>query len=92
VAPDPRLASVELLALAALRLRQRQQSESDPHAVRWLNQYYDDPTEAGYSPSGIFLPKKYATAEEWLQSPLVAFFRDNPGQPWGGNHGKSVGH
>jgi hypothetical protein len=84
MAPDPRLASPELLALAAMRLKQRQESESDPHAVRWLDQYYDDPTEAGYSPSGIFLPRKYATPEEWFNSPMVTFFR-NKAQRTGGD-------
>jgi hypothetical protein len=81
VAIDPRLASVELLALAALRLKQRQGSPSDPHAVVWLDEYLTDPTEAGHSPSGIYLPRKCATAEEWYNSPLVTFFRDKSQQP-----------
>jgi hypothetical protein len=84
VAPDPRLANVQLLALAALRLRQRQQSQSDPYAVAWLDKYYEDPTEAGTSPSGIYLPKKSASEEEWLESPLVRWFRGNPHRPWEG--------
>jgi hypothetical protein len=86
MALDGRLASPELLALAALRLRQRQAAQSDPFAVRWLDQYYDDPTDAGDSPSGIFLPVKCASEEEWYNSPLVAGFRAKlrapGGEPW----------
>ena len=36
MALDPRLASVELLALAALRLTQRHGAPDDPYAVVWL--------------------------------------------------------
>jgi hypothetical protein len=82
MALDPRLASPQLLALAALRLRQKQQSQLDPFAVCWLDEYHADPTEAGDSPSGVFLPRKAASVEAWLDSPLVRWFRDHPGQPW----------
>jgi hypothetical protein len=83
VALDPRLANVQLLALAALRLRQRQDSQDDQYRVVWLDEYHDDPTEAGHSPSGVYLPRKAASEEEWLNSPLVRWFRDHPRQPWG---------
>jgi hypothetical protein len=81
--PDPRLANAQLLALAALRLKQRQDSQSDPYAVTWLDQYYDDPADAGPSPSGIYLPKKCASAEEWYNSPLIAGFRAKLRAPGG---------
>jgi hypothetical protein len=72
---DPRLAHPLLLVLAAQRLKQRHQSQLDPYAVVWLAEYLDDPTEAGPSPSGIYLPAKYPTAEAWYHSPLVAGMR-----------------
>ena len=46
MALDPRLAHTQLLAIAALRLRQRQENQTDPTDVGWLSEYLDDPTEA----------------------------------------------
>jgi hypothetical protein len=47
----------------------------DPHDVVWLDAYLDDPTAAGDSPSGIYLPRKCASVEEWYHSPLIAGMR-----------------
>jgi hypothetical protein len=83
VALDGRLMSPELLALAALRLKQRRDMQTDPYAVVWLDEYLDDPTEAGDSPSGIFLPSKAASVEEWYNSPLIAGMRAKLREPGG---------
>jgi hypothetical protein len=76
MALDPRLANVQLLALAAMRARQRQGSQVDPFAVVWLgmNGEPEDP-DAADSPSGIYLPSKAASVEEWYNSPLIAGMR-----------------
>jgi hypothetical protein len=73
VALDPRLASVELLALAALRMKQRQGVQDDPYPVTWLEGLPGDPPPDDLRPGGIYLPRKCATVEEWYQS--VAHFR-----------------
>ena len=80
---DPRLASVELLALAALRAKQRQGSQADPYAVVWLGMdgLPEDPADEGRSPSGIYLPRKCASVEEWERSPLVQGFRARLQEP-----------
>jgi hypothetical protein len=85
VALDPRLASIELLALAALRARQRQGSQEDPYAVTWLGMdgEPEDP-DAADSPSGIYLPRKCASIEEWERSPLVQGFRARLREPGAG--------
>jgi hypothetical protein len=86
MALDPRLADIQLLTLAAMRAKERQDSKEDRYGVVWLDEYLDDPTEAGDSPSGIFLPRKAASVEEWYYSPLVAGMRaklQEPGaRPW----------
>jgi hypothetical protein len=86
VALDPRLASVELLALAALRAKQRQGSQADPSAVVWLGMdgLPEDPAGAGRSPSGLYLPRKCASVEEWYHSPLIAAMRAKLREPGGG--------
>jgi hypothetical protein len=81
MALDPRLMSVELLALAAVRLRERRAQQTDPYGVCWLDEYVDDPTEAGDSPSGIYLPRKADSIEAWYNSPLIAGFRAKLRQP-----------
>ena len=73
MALDPRLGSVELLALAAMRAKQRQGAQDDPFAVIWLTGLPGDPPPDELSPSGIYLPRKCATVEEWYAS--VACFR-----------------
>ena len=73
MALDPRLANVQILALAALRLTSRHAAPDDPYAVVWLEGKPGDPPPAALSPSGIYLPRKCATVEEWYQS--VACFR-----------------
>jgi hypothetical protein len=83
MALDPRLLSAEILTLAAMRARQRQDSRTDPHAVVWLDEYLDDPTEAGDSPSGIFLPRKCTSEEEWFHSPFIAGMRAKLREPGG---------
>jgi hypothetical protein len=72
MALDPRLASAELLVLAAMRAKQRQGSQADPFAVTWLGMdgEPEDP-DAAHSPSGIYLPRECASAEEWVNSPLM---------------------
>jgi hypothetical protein len=67
--------NLQILALAALRVKQRQESQADPYAVVWLDEYLDDPTEAGNSPSGLFLPRKAESIEAWVNSPLVQALR-----------------
>jgi hypothetical protein len=76
VALDPRLMSVELLTLAAMRAKQRRDSQTDPYPVVWLGMdgEPEDP-DAADSPSGIYLPRKCASIEEWENSPLVQGFR-----------------
>ena len=74
MALDGRLASVQLLALAALRLRERQAALADPYEVVWLDGLPGAPPPAKVSPSGIYLPRKCATVEEWYES--VACFRE----------------
>jgi hypothetical protein len=76
VALDPRLASPELLALAALRVKQRRDSQTDPTQVVWLGMdgEPEDP-DAAESPSGIYLPRKCASVEAWYTSPLIAGMR-----------------
>jgi hypothetical protein len=76
VALDPRLMNVQLLALAALRLKQRSDRQTDPYQVVWLGMdgEPEDP-DAADSPSGIYLPRKCASIEEWENSPLVQGFR-----------------
>jgi hypothetical protein len=73
MALDPRLASVELLALAALRAKQRQGSPEDPYPVTWLEGAPGDPPPDDLRPGGIYLPRKCESVEEWYQS--VARFR-----------------
>jgi hypothetical protein len=79
--PDPRLAHPQLLALAALRLKQRQDSQPDPYGVVWLGMdgLPEDPTAKGQ----IYLPRKCQTEEEWYNSPLVAGFRAKLRAPGG---------
>ena len=75
MALDQRLASAELLALAAVRVKQRQHAQADPYGVVWLTGAPGDPPPDAVSPSGIYLPRKCATVEEWYQS--VACFRQS---------------
>jgi hypothetical protein len=84
MALDPRLANIQLLALAALRAKQRQESQADPYAVVVLDEYLDDPTAAGDSPSGIYLPRKADSIEAWYNSPLIAGMRAKLREP--GDH------
>lgn len=83
---DPRLASVQLLTLAALRAKKRQATAADRYGVVWLDNPYQDLTEVDESPSGVYLPRKYETAEAWANSPLVRAMRAKlhpPGDgPW----------
>jgi hypothetical protein len=83
VALDPRLQNTALLTLAAFRIQRRSDRQSDPYAVVWLDAYVDDPTEAGDSPSGIYLPRKAASAEAWYNSPLIAGMRAKLQAPGG---------
>jgi hypothetical protein len=85
VALDPRLASVELLALAALRAKQRQGSQTDLYQVTWLGMdgLPENPEDAERSPSGVYLPRKCQTAEEWYHSPLIAGMRAKLREPGG---------
>jgi hypothetical protein len=73
--------SPQLLALAAFRIQQRQERQADPYAVTWLEEYLDDPTEAGPSPSGIYLPRKCASVDEWVNSPLIQAMRAKLREP-----------
>ena len=73
MARDPRLASVEFLTIAALRMKGRQGVVDDPYKVVWLEGLPGDPPPDAWSPSGIYLPRKCATIEEWYAS--VARFR-----------------
>ena len=77
MALDPRLAHTPLLVLAAMRAKQRQGAQADPYAVVWLgmNGLPEDPADEGRSPSGIYLPRKCASIEEWATSPLVQGLR-----------------
>jgi hypothetical protein len=79
--PDPRLASVQLLTLAAMRAQQRRRTQPDPFRVvaLGLDGLPEDPADEGRSPSGIYLPRKAASVEEWAASPLVARFRQQRG-------------
>jgi hypothetical protein len=79
MALDPRLASPLLLTLAAQRLKQRQDAQTDEFPVVWLDMNGEplDPDTEGQ----IYLPVKCATAEEWYHSPLVAGFRAKLRQP-----------
>jgi hypothetical protein len=88
MALDPRLASAELLALAAMRAKQRQGSQADAYAVVWLGMdgRPEDPADEGRSPSGIYLPRKAASVEEWVKSPLVQGFRAKLREPGGARH------
>ena len=70
---DARLADMQLLALAALRVKQRQGAQQDPYPVTWLEGGPGDPPPDDLHPGGIFLPRKCATVEEWYVS--VACFR-----------------
>ena len=85
MALDPRLMSVELLTLAALRRRERSDRQADPFAVTWLRleDAGKDPDDLAPSPSGIFLPKKCQTVEEWANSPLIQAMRAKLRQPGG---------
>jgi hypothetical protein len=71
---DPRLTSTLLLAIAALRATERRKADEDRYGVCWLGED-GQPEGDGHSPSGVFLPRKYATAEAWYLSPLVAGMR-----------------
>jgi hypothetical protein len=81
VALDPRLASVELLALAALRARERQGAQDDPSPVTWLEGFPGDPPPDDLRTGGIYLPRKCATVEAWYES--VARFRAPEPPPCG---------
>ena len=76
MALDARLANVQLLALAAMRAKQRQDAQTDPTQVVWLGMdgEPEDP-DAAVSPSGIYLPRKCASVEAWYTSPLIAGMR-----------------
>jgi hypothetical protein len=78
MALDPRLASVQILALAALRVKSRHGAPEDLYPVTWLEGLPGDPPD-DLSPCGIFLPRKCATIEEWYQS--VARFRTPEPRP-----------
>jgi hypothetical protein len=79
---DSRLASTLLLAIAALRATERRKADEDRYGVCWLGED-GQPEGDGHSPSGIFLPRKYATAEAWATSALVAGMRAKLTQPGG---------
>jgi hypothetical protein len=68
---EQRLARLEMLMLA----EERRDMQTDPYQVVWLDEYLDDPTEAGPSPSGIYLPRKAESVEAWVNSPLVQALR-----------------
>jgi hypothetical protein len=73
--------SVELLALAAMRLQQRRDMQRDPYQVVWLGMdgEPEDPSASGQ----IYLPRKCASAEEWYNSLLIAGFRAKLRAPGG---------
>jgi hypothetical protein len=79
VALDPRLADITVLALAALRAKQRQGAQEDPYPVTWLEGLPGDPPPDDLRTGGIYLPRKCATVEEWYAS--VARFRAPEPQP-----------
>ena len=74
---DPRLASVEFLTMAILLARKRQHALADSCAVVWLGMdgRPENPADAGRSTSGIYLPRKCASVEEWASSPLIQGMR-----------------
>ena len=75
---DPRLADGVILALAAKRCQAaRQHTLADPCAVVWLGMdgLPENPADEGRSASGIYLPRKCASAEEWASSPLIQGMR-----------------
>ena len=49
---------------------------TDPYDVVWLRSdgLPEDPADEGRSPSGIYLPKKCQSIEEWTNSPLIQGF------------------
>lgn len=79
MALDPRLANSTLLAVAALRLTQRQERQADVDPVVWLTM--DGEPEDPEADGQMYLPRKCATAEEWYNSPLIAGMRATLRQP-----------
>jgi hypothetical protein len=77
MALDARLMNLQILTLAAMRAKQRQERQADPYAVVWLGMdgLPEDPADEGRSPSGLYLPRKAASVEEWYHSPLIAGMR-----------------
>ena len=77
VALDPRLASIELLTLAALRARQRQDAEPTRTVVLQIeyDAYGDEPPLLGER-YVLVLPQKAPSVEAWYQA--MARFRDPP--------------
>jgi hypothetical protein len=76
---DPLLAHIELLAVAAVRVKQRRERQPDPYPVVWLTMTGEpeDPDAEG----PLWLPRKCATAEEWYHSRLIAGMRARLTQP-----------
>jgi hypothetical protein len=70
-----------LTRLGRVEAQERQGSQADPYAVVWLDEYVDDPTEAGPSPSGIYLPRKAGSVEEWYNSSLITQMRAKLREP-----------
>ena len=60
--------------------------DADPTEVVWLRMdgLPEDPADEGRSPSGLYLPKKCQTIEEWMNSPLIQGFRATLAQPGAG--------
>jgi hypothetical protein len=73
MAHSPRSSIGSAFATMAQKLHPDQ--SSDPYDVVWLDDLPEDPTEAGTSLSGIYLPRKCQSIEEWTNSPLVQGFR-----------------
>lgn len=76
---DPRLTSLELLALAALRLQQRQREPPPDQAVVLqieYDAYQDEPPLLGER-YVLYLPQKAPSAEAWYRA--TARFREPPG-------------
>ena len=83
MALDPRLASPQLLALAAMRLTQRQDTAPTPAVVLQFDYdaYDEEPPRAGER-YVLYLPQQAPSVEAWYQA--TARFRDPPGPAPGG--------
>jgi|RhiMethySRZTD1v2_1073278.scaffolds.fasta_scaffold31037_6 hypothetical protein len=81
---DPRLASVELLTLAALRAK-RHQVEAPGEAVVWIPyDGYDEAPLAGGA-GCLYLSEKAPSIEAWASSPLIAGMRAHLTSPEAGH-------